>query len=492
MMHVSRFWISILAPVRSWFRSPRRAMTGSAGVPRRSFPDIDSAWEAGLAALRENGPDLSRTPLFLVLGATSEAQTKSIFMATDWEFTCRHVTAAGGALYWYARRDGIFVVPGDIGALSTLTRKFGSTRAKPASPKPASSKPVPPKLGPDPILGGDDDLRGGPIVLDDPDALDRLGETAAEKPVVPPPLPPPIFGTLRVDPASPLDDSGDACDEPPDASGSGEDAVISLDENEKREAGDRLAHLCRRIRHARAPSCPVNGMVVLLPFQMVDQSEHRVDVLLESIKTDLEVLRAGLRVRFPVTALVTGMEEERGFDELVRRVGEERSRNQRFGKGFGLDNTPLIEHVEAAVRHAAGAFEDFVHFLFREEGGLTKPGNPELYALLCKTRGEFQDRLVELIAYSMGVEEEEEEPAGEIAYYSGCYFAATGETNARRAFVRAVFEKLLGEQRNVAWTAAAAHEDTVRRRAAKVVLFADALLAVGLVVLIVAFWRVLF
>ena len=59
-------------------------------------------------------------------------------------------------------------------------------------------------------------------------------------------------------------------------------------------------------------------------------------------------------LRCSVTALVTGIEEESGFRELVRRVGRDKARDSRFGKGFSEDNEPLGERLEALAIHACG------------------------------------------------------------------------------------------------------------------------------------------
>jgi hypothetical protein len=201
-------------------------------------------------------------------------------------------------------------------------------------------------------------------------------------------------------------------------------------------------------------------------------------------KRDLATLLRGLMVRCPVTALVVGMEEHNGFQELVRRVGHDRAAGQRFGKGFNLSNPPLPERLEALAAHACGAFEDWVYTLFREKGSLAKPGNTRLYSLLCKIRRDVQTRLGNLLAVGFGHETDDD--SGEDGlFFGGCYFAATGESEDRQAFVKGVFDKLPDQQEELQWTDRGLGEDQKYQILSNVCLGIDMLLLIGLVVLIV-------
>jgi hypothetical protein len=170
-----------------------------------------------------------------------------------------------------------------------------------------------------------------------------------------------------------------------------------------------------------------------------------------------------LQVRCPVTALITGMESERGFRELVRRVGRTRSANQRFGRRFELRTTPTASEIQAFTGHVCGAFEDWVYTLFREAQALTRPGNIRLYGLLCKVRCTLKTRLAETLSGSYGYDKEQT-PFDAPLLFSGCYFAATGKTPDRQAFVKALFDKLSEEQEDLEWTDLALTNFAHRRR----------------------------
>ena len=68
--------------------------------------------------------------------------------------------------------------------------------------------------------------------------------------------------------------------------------------------------------------------------------------------------------------LIVGLERERGFRELVRRVGKERASTQRFGRKFDVRAYPTKEELAALSLHVCGAFEDWAYALFREENAL--------------------------------------------------------------------------------------------------------------------------
>ena len=99
-------------------------------------------------------------------------------------------------------------------------------------------------------------------------------------------------------------------------------------------------------------------------------------------RADLACLQRELAIRCPVTALVVGMHQERGFRELVRRVGRERAVAQRFGRRFDVRIVPTAEAIGNLCALAAGVFEDWIHTLFREAEALARPGNLRLYGLL--------------------------------------------------------------------------------------------------------------
>src|SRR6185436_3487441 len=173
---------------------------------------------------------------------------------------------------------------------------------------------------------------------------------------------------------------------------------------------ERLHYVCELVRRARRPVCPINGILVLLPLDIVQQVMIAKDIP-AAIKSDLDAIRHATQLRCPVTMLVTGLEQEGGFGELVRRVGTSKAKTNRFGKGFDVWNPPTAENIDAFSSHACGAFEDWVYNLFRERDGLAKPGNAKLYMLLCKIRSEVRARLRSILLHGISIDANEKESA---------------------------------------------------------------------------------
>jgi hypothetical protein len=271
------------------------------------------------------------------------------------------------------------------------------------------------------------------------------------------------------------------------ASTGAEEFAVVLAPQDSAEQLQRLTYVCQLLRQARRPLCGINGVLTLLPFAAIDAGAAQAEELQRAVKSDLTTLQRALGLRCPVTALVTGLENERGFRELVRRVGRERARAQRFGRRFDVRSEATAAELAALCIHVCGAFEDWAYTLFREEGALTRPGNTRLYGLLCKVRCHLKTRLSQLLAAGFGRDERAAATDDPIEF-SGCYFAATGPTEDRQAFVRGVFDKLVQEQEFVEWTRGALTRDARYLWLAYAGMAASAGLLVSLAWMIAARW----
>jgi type VI protein secretion system component VasK len=218
----------------------------------------------------------------------------------------------------------------------------------------------------------------------------------------------------------------------------------------------RFDHVCSLIARAREPVCPVNGVVALVPYEAVQVNPREAEGLQRALHGDLQTILKRLRLRCTVTVLFTGLERERGFSELVRRVGQQRAQTQRFGRGFDVASLATKEELAAFALHVCGAFEDWIYTLFREHGALSRPGNTHLFNLLCRVRFNLKSRLTDLLAEGLGYDGDA--ASEERLLVSGCYFAATGNSPDRQAFVKSVFDKLEEEQEAVEWTPSAQRE----------------------------------
>ncbi len=432
------------------------------------YPDIDYAWKAGLAELESHGLDLSQIPVFLILGSSGEAEEKPLFAGSRMSFRLREVPQGPAALHWYAHPDGIYLVCSDVGCSSALAARARDAAAQ----EKAGPVPAPPQSPGGSIRGtivAGDQADPGPSA---PPSEPRGTAGGAALPAAAGA----IRGTMVVGAGAEEDDSAPAAVKKP----------VTMSPEDRTEQERRLQYVCRLIRRARQPLCPINGLLSLLPVGLIQRPREAIEVQ-RCVQRDLASIRRVLMLRCPVTALVTGMEDEPGFRELVRRVGPERAAAQRFGKGFSVWNPPTPERLRALAAHACGAFEDWVYALFREKGSLSKPGNTKLYALLCKIRRNVQNRLANILAAGYGTGSGDDADA-EPMLFSGCYFAAAGETEDRQAFVRGVLDKLPDEQEELDWTRAALEEDGKYQLWAQLGFALNALLVVSLAAMSIYRW----
>jgi len=370
------------------------------------YPDIDFAWNAGLAELDKQGLSIESTPVFVVVGSTGDRFEKALMDASEVEYRVHGIPEGPAALHWYADPRGIFLYLSTSCRLSALSALQNQREAE------------------DPTLGPSSRQQA---LIDEP-----------------------LFSS-----------------------------------QESLEFGNRLEYVCELLRRSRQPAAPCNGILAVLSLSALQLSDAGVDEWEKVIRADLNSLQRALQVRSPVIGLVIGMEKEPGFRELIRRVGSEHSgaRLRRFGKGFDLSALPTVEQLSAFGGHVASVFEDWTYLLFRQPGALTRPGNRHLYALLCRVRLSFQSSLTRLLAKGFG-HRSSSSTIDDPILFAGCYFAATGETPDRQAFVKGVIDKLYDEQESLEWTSDAISESRRYAWMAKIVWAINGVSAVTLCVLL--------
>lgn len=481
------------------------------------FPDIDSAWKAGVEALRDNGLSLDAMPVFLVMGSPDGGKNAALATASGRQFRVAAVPDAPAPLQWYADAESVFLFLNSIGsisALNVLIEKQGFVQSSGPSFAPISDAPTSPVAQPaaaEPAAGGPQS-QTGTLTLQAP-VSPGGGAGSAPQPVLggmaePATAQPPagtttaeelkktpLRGTMMFPPAgsSPATATAAPAAAPVQQSvahsvapsrSTMSEAAVELPVKEADLQRRRLHYLIRLFARQREPLCPINGAITCLPFAAIEAGASQAVALERAVRSDIEVIQHGGQVRFPVSAMIVGLEEERGFSELIRRVGRERAAVQRFGRGYDLRGLPSEEEMAAFGAHVVGAFEDWVYSLFREEDSLAHPGNTLLYGLLCKVRSTLKGRLTEILAKGYGYDARRHSEE-EAFLFSGCYFAATGSTEDRQAFVRGVFDKLEDEQESVEWTRNAVVSHRSRKRIIGLGAAASAALAIALAAMLI-------
>lgn len=478
------------------------------GVPG-IYPDLDYAWRAGLHALEANELSIDSVPIFLLTGSSSEAQEKAIMNASGLSFSIEGVPQGPAPIHWYANSEAIYIFCSDCSwssALASLreemtaeesasglavdmpmpTRVFEYEAPSAASYQAAQS--VPQSLpqssslsgSPAPSTPGAAPNYRGTVVWSDSESgvPSSSGNLSGNSPASPGNAGSSLRGTLILGehsmggpatsgiPVSVSDVSSSSIASQPSsvwttsypASPAAEAASrrkpVLVSHHYASACLQELQYLGQLIRNARQPLCPINGILSLIQFESIHASAAELEELQKALRADMDTIQYAFQLRVPVSALVVGLEKERGFRELVLRVGRDRALNQRFGRRFDVHALPTKSELQSLAVHVCGVFEDWAYSLFREEQSLMRPGNTRLYELLAKVRCEWKVRLTELLTGGFGCEPGKNNESSS-NLFSGCYFAATGETPDRQAFVKGVIDKLGEEQELIEWTSEA-------------------------------------
>ena len=399
-------------------------------VETSRYPELDQIWDEAVNESRNKGISISNTPLFLVLGVSRLREVNTIVQMTELSFSVHVPTAGDPPIAIHACNEGFFVFLNQCSCISKLSTGSTAQTAPNAASTESGMQPT--------------DV-GGTIDVNQLGAMSQAIGTA--------------FQGLEA-PNSPVQPGGTMLlDESMDLAEIFKPANISkqLSSQDSVECLDRLKHVCGLIKKARLPLCPINGIVSALPFELVENSSGQLQI---AIQKDLAVLREEFQVRCPNTVLVTGMELEDGFVELINRLPPQKVKENRFGKGCDLWVAPDAARLDAIAIHATSTFEDWIYMLFQEENALLKKYNSRLFMMLCRVRGTFANNLRSVLARGFGFDPKiEAHLAFEQFLFGGCYFAATGNSPSHQAFVKSVFAKALQQEGELEWSPAARRED---------------------------------
>jgi hypothetical protein len=501
---VTLLWFAI--PISVWY-TIKLWLTGDVSPYR----DIQFAWKQGMEELRKNGLDIRQIPVFLIVGSGTPKRTESLMDASRLSFRIKGTPEGPSPIHWYANPDGIYIVLTGTGCLGALAakgeepkRKTDSAESVPgmgdeppamAGTPGANLPPAPsqPRLGGGgPEEGGGRPSARGTMVMPagggDANDLSGPAPRSARVPMVGGAgrnMPAPTSsrgGTMILQPgtlAASEETQGIRVESADEWSeGSPDHEPIALTPSEANEQTRRLEYLCHLVKQTRGALAPTNGLLALLPMSVLRSGSQEGLELQRALNTDLTTMMRILRIRCPATAVVVGMENERGFRELVRRVGTQRAAEQRFGKGFDLWTRPSVGQVEALCAHACEAFESWIYALFREPGSLSKPGNTRLYMLLCQVRRTLQTRLAGVLTAGFA---DNQPDKSDIMLFGGCYFAAVGNRPEQQAFIKAVFDKLLDQQEEVEWSERAVKTERRQYALAWTLIVLDIVLFTGLI-----------
>lgn len=412
------------------------------------YPDIDRAWSQALEALERANIRWDSTPLFLILGGSSNGE-ESLFQAAGIRAQVKQVPRdPAEPLQVTANNDGIWVSCPGTSVLGQQLLALGGA------------------------AGGAGEVSLDTLSGESGDAFKTMGMGAGE--------------TLRVE---------DFMASLKKAQAQHQGSVKSRRVVDAEKYAARLRYLCYLIARDRGGLCPLNGVLVVLPITLADPGNSIAEIC-SACKTDLTDAFEIARMRCPVLFLVSDLDRLQGFAELVERLPSNQ-RNNRMGQRFPLVPDLDAEDVPARIKDSVSwigtsLFPTMVNSLFQIEspGGedVTEVvrANSQLYRFLAAMRNR-RERLSQLVKDCIPT------LPGEPILYRGCYLAGTGRDPAtEQAFAPGVFMLLIKQQDNVTWTAAALRQDatfTRLSRGLKILLISAVSLGI-LIILGLIVWRV--
>jgi hypothetical protein len=417
------------------------------------FPDLERAWKQAVTELERVGIKLNDAeaapPVFLVLGKPLGGMD-SLFRASGWNFQYRFPSVQNSRLYVYACYEpyAVFVtVPDATGWTYLCNAVNGDTRNSPAANSAEANDPTK-------TLSFDASADGG----------GGFGLSASEMHE---------FKTLqRVLSQKGLTDVQQDRLEMLGAKihrGSTSRGQVSI-RNEVLRTGEReLKFICSLMKRDRWPLCPINGMLVLVPWA-AGESENVAQVVARELANNLGMARSTMQLHYPTIAAICDIEVARGFGQFRNAFSPEQLK-QRIGQRIPLvpvrtENTPetptLIRWGIHWIAHAivpvwvlgALRFDDQTH---RQEGAHP---NRDLYLLLREVQRRVPRFATILSRMPIGKNEaESSEDLEALPLFGGCYLTGTGDKPNRQAFVTGVFQRLVDDQAAVAWSRQAYAED---------------------------------
>ncbi len=410
------------------------------------FPDIDEAWDEAVDTLERAGVSITEVPLFLILGKPAAGE-EAMFQAAGLARAVFAPKQGDAPLHVLGNSEAVYITcPG----ASLLGAQAGILQEK-GRPGPGGG-------------GGMDE----PGVLGD--VQDAMNKTATPEAMVQ--IMQNILGQaeregrsvtqlkeeeklgLRV--AQVLDEAAYAQQQVRPRR-----SLLKEEKERALELTERLKHLCSLIVRDRRPYCPVNGMLIALPFASMDTEEDAAETA-AILQQDLAACREVLQMNWPTLMLVCDLEQAPGFrefcDSLPSQVKQQRL-GQRFPHVPSEPSEVPAQLVSLAEYVCQGSLPKLIWPLFRVEGTPEKLKdmvriNSQLYRLLDQLR-ERHRRLGRILSQGIGTS-----PDGELPLLGGCYLGATGrDATHEQAFVPGVFRRLVEDQAFVSWTDAALEEE---------------------------------
>lgn len=393
------------------------------------FPDIDEAIETGLGALEDANLSIRDVPLFLVVGLTPQEERSFVESA----LVGKDVRVIDNDLpvHWYGDHRAIWVTIPGVSAIVAQSKLSASAVGK------ASTSPSP-ESGPADFgatLGGAESARFSTI-----GGADRFSTRAA--------------GTIS-ETAAPLVEGYHA-------------PTRRLDADERDRHDARMRYFVNQLRDARYPVCPINGVLLTVPYGWT--TSPGLSQLADTVKIDMFALQETIGVKAMTILALTGIEHFPEFKTYIERLDRDQV-ERRCGCGYPSLISPTTDDVEKTHTWVVQYFERQVFELFQRKLG--DATNGELFRLLDRIR-KSRANIVRILKNAFP--DDVDEPL----YLSGLYFASLeGPGAVRLPFFEGLLARLAREHDDViGWNNAAMREDRTMQNVARWILVAAAVLVI--------------
>jgi hypothetical protein len=434
-----------------------------------SFPDIDEAIARGLQAVFEARINLNDTPLFLAVGLTKEAEGQFAKLGFVQGELC--VNEDRLPVHWYGGRNGIWVtLPGVSAIVEQATRP------------PSAPASVAPRVGAAPVeYGGGATLLGGDIP---PQVLAAAAAGGTMSGLPGPAAAPAQFATM----------AGGAVAASPGATMVGATAPavqvagdakllllpprLSADEKDLCQA--RLEYFVTRVCELRYPVCPVNSVIVFLPYEWITSPEHAM--LSDAATADMRALQDRLGVKCTCVAVLNEIEKSDGFKELVNRYDRKAWDEQRLGCGFPVLCFLNPEELGNIHDWQLKSFEQLIYPHLQKRMG--DVGNRKIVRFL----DEFRHSKM---GFAKVLGNTFPRDVVQPFYFGGVYFAGASH-NGKAPFLQGVLAKVMADhEETIAWSPESIEQDRQYvwwMRVVMVVMAAVVIVDAALIVKLVNRW----
>jgi hypothetical protein len=452
-------------------------------VPVR-YSELEIAWRAGFQKMAQQGIDVQRLPLFLVLGCHDEKSQLQLLNQCGFKPVTGLIPASSGApIRWSITEESVLLFCNQIGLLGTIQSRIAlhqplaKSVASHVLPLDAFRMETTQNIRPN---WTDSELDG--IASEGSESMVAQGDF--DKSYVPP-MAANLRGSVHTGAAvtaeqrlvrrkseleSLADDTTRRLDETEELiakfeNRSGfpfESSVLAgnphaeiLSSNEQVECQAMLEDFCRRLRGSRRATAPINGILAWIDTPQLMDSANCSTKLGESLRKDLDELESLLGIQAPVTVVLDQMHAVPGFSELIRRLGPERASVAMLGEAFSLEKYPDSTSINQLSRNAVRTLCSAAYHHFHAPNGTGQPGNHKLFQMVAAGRGKLSRSLQPFLVQSISVADggnRADSRADEPTLFGGVFFASSCDEPIKQGFVRGIFSRMMDQQELLNWT----------------------------------------